>query len=118
MEQILEILAFEIHGVPVISMLTAVMALVSIIPFWAAAIRMTSCKRLRGYRIGATVMMGPLLWYFLEPIWLWVEAEYVATANLGVLVILASVAIYFWWTQGPRMRAIEKLRDEHDEAHA
>lgn len=118
MEAVYDYLSMEFHGVPIISMLTAIMALVSIIPFWAAAIRMTACKRMRGMRIGATVMMGPLLWYFLEPIWLWFEAEYVATANLGVLVILASVATYFWWTQGPRMRSIEKIRDEHDEVHA
>lgn len=118
MDRIIDFAAMEFHGVPIISMLTAVMALVCIVPFWGAAIRMTACKRMRGMRIGATVMMGPLLWYLLEPIWLWFEADYVTTASLGTLVTLTSVATYFWFTQGARMILIEEIRATHDEAHA
>jgi hypothetical protein len=118
MDWILDILAMEIHYVPIVSILTALMALVCIVPFWAAGMRLNRCRRLRGYRWGITVMMGPPLWYLLEPIWLWLEAEYVPTANLGVLVTLAAMAVYFLATHKPRMEGIEQIRIEDEAAHA
>ena len=105
----------EFSGVPLISWLTCIVALLGIIPLWIAGIKMNQAKEMRWQRIGATIMMGPMLWFLFEPLWLMYDSTWNETASVAILIVLVACAIERYVTLSAKLNTIDYIRQKHDE---
>ena len=108
----------EFSGVPLISWLTCIVALLGIIPLWIAGIKMNQAKEMRWQRIGATVMMGPLLWFLFEPIWLMYDSTWNETASVAILVVLVALAVDRFLNLRAKLNTLDYIRQKSEEASA